>query len=362
MAGLVSERRVEAGRMFPGEHAHLERQAPYRRLRWGIWLYPILAAGLLVLGAALAAAVYEYHFANLIYPGVEVAGIPMGGMTLDEASQALQDALTPYPGLPVALQFQTQRWVLSPADLGVVVDSQASAAQAFTVGREHSRNQPGQGVAAYVAAQWHAFWADLGDQWNTLCYDHTVSPTININEGLANYQLLRIAQEINQAPQEGLLTISGLDVIATPGRAGRMVDIDTTRAALLATVRAGSGGSVDVAVSQLPPMVSSVDQAAASAKALLSQPLTLVVAGQGGTQHFAVDRATLRQWLQITPAAQPDGSVQLGVQIQKAYVDDYLKEIAAQVNHPVHDALLDFDTNTQQIKVVAPSQVGQELG
>jgi len=360
MARLETERRVEAGWMLPGAHPR-PVPAAGRRAHWGAWLFLILAAGLLALAAALGTAFYEYHFANLIYPGVEMAGIPLGNMTLDEASQAIQDALTPYPGQPIVLRYETQRWVLSPADLGVGVDAQASAAQAFSVGRRHGSSQPGQGLSAYITGQWQAFWSDLSDQWSALCFDRIITPTISVNEGLADYQLLHIAQEVNEAPEEGLLTISGLDVIATPGRAGRMMDIDSTRAALLAAVRAGNGGDVDLVVRQMPPLVTSVDQAAAKATALLSQPLTLSVASQGDTQHFAVDRATLRQWLQITPVGQPDGSVQLGIQIKQDYVDEYLKGIADQVNHPVHDALLDFDDTTQQLKVVAPSQVGEEL-
>ena len=356
---LPSDRDRAAGQTANQPNATSSR----RHGRWGAWLFLLLSVGLLALAAAGAVAVFEYRYVDRIYPGVQAAGIPLGGMTLSAADAAIADGLTPYPGLPVVVQHEDRRWALSPSDLGVSVDSAATAAQAYAVGRSGAAGvpQPGQEFPGFLQGQWADLVADMSSQWQALRLGWAIEPLVKINDGQVNYQLRRIAQDVDLIPQEGSLTVSGLDVIAVAGQPGRQVNTDATRSALLEAARAGQGGMVPLVVEVRQPVVSSVDKAAAAAKVLLSQPLTLVPQGIETSQRFAVDRATLRQWLEIAPVSQSDGSVDLKVQVKQDLVQAYLNQISAQTNRPVQDATLDFNPETRQLKVLTPSQAGQEL-
>jgi vancomycin resistance protein YoaR len=190
---------------------------------------------------------------------------------------------------------------------------------------------------------------------------YNVSPRTQLDESKITAILQQLAQQIDLAPQEGSLTVSGLDVIAVPGRAGRRVDVDATRLALLNAARDGQGGVVTLVVQEPLPAVRSVDKAAARATALLAQPLTLTAQGHEGSQQFAVDRATLRQWLQFAATPSADGTMDLQARLDAGQVTAYLQEIAAQLDRPMHDAVLDFDPATKQLSVVKPSQVGQHV-
>jgi vancomycin resistance protein YoaR len=335
-----------------------------RRRHWGLWLLPFILGGLLVLAAVSIVAAYQYEYRNRIYPGVQIAGINVGGLSLDEAATALKEGLTPYPGSPVVMQYGDRRWALSPSDLGIAVDGIASAAQAYAVGRHGATTaatSPRSDWKAYLQAQWQGLRTDLLSQWQALRDGQALDPVLTSDDGQISYHLLRIAREVDLAPQEGSLTVSGLDVITTDGKPGRQVDMEVSRAALLAAARAGRGGTVALAVAERLPVVTSVDDAANRARALLSQPLTLVAQGTGAAQRFAVDQATLRQWLQLTPISRPDGTMELRVEVDQDLVAAHLKQIAAQIDRPLQNASLDFDPKTRQVKVVTPSQAGQQL-
>jgi vancomycin resistance protein YoaR len=172
---------------------------------------------------------------------------------------------------------------------------------------------------------------------------------------------MRIARDIDVSPREGSLTVSGLQVIAVDGQPGRQVDIEATRAELMRAARAGQGGIVYLVAQERHPVVSSVSTAAERATALLSQPLTLIVSTHEAQQRLAIDRALLRQWLDIQAVPRADGSVDLNVLLDREPIQAYLEQLAGSINRPAQDAALDFDPASKQIEVLAASQVGQEL-
>ncbi len=354
---LAPDRALPAGGSFGKSNRH----AGAARVRWPFWLFLLLLFGLLVLAGVGGVAAYEFRYLDHIYPGVDVAGIPLGGLTLGEAEQAIRDGLTPYPGPPVILRYGERTWSFTPDSLGVAVDARTTAQEAFRLGRSAVPSPNGPGLQAAVLAQVASFERDLAVQWQALRGGHSVAPKTLLEEGKVTYSLMRIARDIDTVPREGSLTVSGLDVIAVPGSAGRQVDVEETRQALLAAAHAGQGSGVALLIQDRQPVVTSVADAAAQANALLSQPLALVAQGSDGTQRFAVDRPTLRQWLRFTTVPSGDGRVGLRAEMDRDQVTAYLQELAAQVDRPVQNAALDFDPATKQLTVLKPSQVGQEM-
>jgi vancomycin resistance protein YoaR len=321
------------------------------RPRWGIWLFFVLAAGLFALVALAGALAYEYHYADRIYEGVQVAGIPLGGMSQEQAIAAIQDGLTPYPGNAITLYSGELSWSLTPADLGVSVDAGKTAAAAFAVGRRGEQN--GFGLGGLVS--------DLAAQSASFRFGRRVAPVLRYDEDQVYHTLQRIARDIDVPPREGTLTIAGLEVRGNNGYPGRRLDVETTRAALVDLLRAGKGGSLELAIEERLPVVASVDAAMSRATALLSRPLIVVTEGLDGTQHFAVDRATLRDWLTFSSTRSETGVIELGVQLDREQVFSFLQGIAKNLDRPARDAALDFDPEKGQVIVLKPSQAGQKL-
>lgn len=327
------------------------------RPRWGIWFFLLWIAGLLVLTAVGTVAVHEFRYRDRVYEGVRVAGIPLGGLTLDEATQAIRDGLTPYPGAAISVRYGARTWSLTASDLGVAVDASTTAAGAFAVGRQ------GLGLGSFTspAYLWQALRHDLATQWLTLTQGASIVPTLRFDQNRLAFTLKRIADEVDLPPREGSLAISGLEVSGTPGQPGRLVNVEKTRNAIGALLQAGVGGAVDLAVEERLPAVVSVDQAAARASALLRTSLSLVAEGLDAPRYFAVDPATLSQWLSFVPIPGPDGTVNLAVALDREQVTAFVQQIAAQFDRPAYDALLDFDPKTSQVVVLQPSQAGQQL-
>ena len=321
------------------------------RPRWGIWLFLVLAAGLFTIVALAGALAYQYHYAGRVYEGVQVAGIPLGGMTLEESTAAISDGLTPYPGDTITLHDGERSWTLTPADLGVSVDVGRTAAAAFAVGRRGEQSSSGLG----------GLLADLAAQLASLQFGRRVAPVIRYDENQVLQVLQRIAREVDVPPKEGGLTIDGLEVRGTEGYSGRRLDVETTRAALVDLVRAGKGGSLELPIEERPPSVASVEAAVSEATALLSRPLMVVTEGLDGSQRFAADRVTLSNWLTFSPVRSESGDIELGVQLDRDQVVTFLEGIAQNLDRPARDATLDFDPATGQVVVLTPSQAGQKL-
>lgn len=322
----------------------------------GIVILLALVIGVLALAAVGAVAAYQWQYSSRIYEGVDSAGISLGGLTLDEATEAIRSALSPYPGAPISLQYGGREWSLAASDLGVTVNAAATAADAFGVGRRGTADAQDS-----LPALWAGMQTDLATQWTALRHGVHISPTLSLNEDQLALTLRRVAQEIDLPAQEGSLVIAGLEVSGLPGRAGRQVDIQATWPTLVTQAKAGAGGAVPLVVHERRPAVMEVEAAVAQAKTLLGRSLTLVSAGLDGERRFAVDSAQLRQWLTVSPKLGKGGVVELAVALDREQVTAFVQRLAAQIDQPAIDAVLDFDRKTQQVVVLEPSQAGQAL-
>ncbi len=315
-----------------------------------------MTAGLLLLAAVSLLAWYQWRYNDKVYPGVSVAGVPLGGLTVGEAESAVADALTPYPGPDITLRYGDRQWVLSPGDLGVAVDASATASQAFAIGRRGlATSGSGSVIDMFAGLQ-----QDLADQWDAMRGGAVVQPILARDEDLQAQVVARVAEEVNVAPVEGKLSIDGLQVSGTPGRLGRAMDVAGTRTALAQAVRSGAGSVVDVPWQELRPAVLSVDAAVAKAKTVLGRSLVLTADTLSGPQQFEADPARVRSWLTLTPTTLADGSVDLDIKLDQEQVKAFVAGIAGQLDRAAFDGGLDWDRDAGKVVVLQASQAGQK--
>ncbi len=325
------------------------------RFAGGCALFLLLAAGLLVLAGIGAVAGYEWRYYDRVYEGVYTEGIPLGGLTVDEAADAIRDALTPYPGAAVTLRYGAQAWELAPADLGVDVNAAATAAAAFAVGR----HEPVLTYESSLLDLLTNLLYDLMDQWYALNTGIDIEPVLRVDDARLSATLRAIAADVDLAPQEGQISIDGLRATGTPGKLGRQVNLNATRTALMELVAAGKGGSAPLVVRELRPTVIAVDDALQRAQALAERRLVLVAETLDGRQEHPIDAARLAEWLQLTPTIGPDGGVDLGMTLDRERVAALVSELAGQLDRPMRDGTIDWDG--QGVVVLAHSERGQQL-
>jgi len=325
------------------------------RFAGGCALFLLLAAGLLMLAGIGAVAGYEWRYYDRVYEGVYTEGIPLGGLTVDEAADAIRDALTPYPGAAVTLRYGAQAWELAPADLGVDVNAAATAAAAFAVGRY----EPVLTYESSLLDLLTNLLYDLMDQWYALNTGIDIEPVLRVDDARLSATLRAIAADVDLAPQEGQISIDGLRATGTPGKLGRQVNLNATRTALMELVAAGKGGSAPLVVRELRPTVIAVDDALQRAQALAERRLVLVAETLDGRQEHPIDAARLAEWLQLTPTIGPDGGVDLGMTLDRERVAALVSELAGQLDRPMRDGTIDWDG--QGVVVLAHSERGQQL-
>jgi vancomycin resistance protein YoaR len=283
---------------------------------------------------------------------LSVGGVAVGGLTYDDALRAVESAFT-YPATavftfrdPADTAPDAPFWQLTADELGVRVDARAAVDEAYARGRG------GDALADTVTQA--LLWLN----------GEALSPTITYDQNVALARLRAIAEEIEQAGMDGALIVSGTQVTAAAGQAGRALDIPATLAALDGAIaRLNTGGEIALVIRQYTPGVGGVELAEARARAALSGPLTLIADDNaGGTLGpWTITTEQLAALLRVVLVDQGDGTQAYSVEIDLDAFSAYLETLApGLVTQPV-DARFHFNPTTRQLEVIRPALGGRSL-
>lgn len=98
----------------------------------------IVAVVVLLLGGAVAAYAYDGAQKDTIADGVTVAGVDLGGMTRDQAEEALANQVLAPQRKPVTVTFKKQKFKLPAKQLKIHANIEAAVDQAFEESRDGS--------------------------------------------------------------------------------------------------------------------------------------------------------------------------------------------------------------------------------
>ena len=95
---------------------------------------------LLLFAAAGAAGLglYASSYSGRVLQGVDVSGVDLSGLSVEEARARLDDRFAAYAAAPLTLAAGEQTFQLTPAEAGAQLDSAATVAEAMAWGREGS--------------------------------------------------------------------------------------------------------------------------------------------------------------------------------------------------------------------------------
>ncbi len=277
-----------------------------------------------------------------IVPGVWVWDTSVGRMMPDEAARYLEAALPLHQPQIVLLGPEGQRWSLSPADLGVSLDMQATLAQAFEVG--HS-----------------AGGADAISERLAVMVDGVrFSPVLAWDEGRALVALESIATELNRPARDARVELEGTEVRLLAGDLGRRVEVSETLAALVPSLYALDPLEMVVPVTELAPGIgdAQAESALRIAEAMLSKPLSLLVPdpreGDPGPWDVAPDVLAKMMVIRID-----EQGVTVG--LDEAALAEFLAPLAVALYREPVDATFEFAASSIELTVLTPSQIGWEV-
>jgi len=294
----------------------------------------------------MAISAYEYFYLTRIYPGIQVEGIPVGGLTLNEAEARLTASFA-YPTEGVlGVYYGNRSWSTTPAELGVQLDAAASAAAAFAIGRSGR------------------LWDDLLVQAQIARQGLILPPMMFFDQGQMSHWLRGIALEIEQPPRDAWLEITDTgQVQCAPAQAGRMVDLAAAEAALATLIAARRSGMVELIVHEIRPTIIDANAAKAKLEIILSAPLNLQVPEEVRLSEglWTVPLTTLVRWLHLHQVPTGDGQAVWAVDVDEAAVQSYVAYLATAIDRPPQDAKITFDPETRKVSALQPSQEGYRL-
>jgi hypothetical protein len=225
---------------------------PIRRLGVGT------AALLLALVFALAASallVRAYTLRESVLPGVQVAGIEVGGLSRADARARIESSIGARLRRPVELSVDGKAFTLQPA-LIFSVDAAATEQLAFDSARRSFLDRLGALAAPFALKQ-------------------DVEPVLDVNasarRALSHQLVLR-----TKRPVSARISMKGRRPVVIPSRAGTQVD-ETALLALLRYAALRGLRTVNAPVSSVAPAISTVaaERAAATARTAVSAPVAL---------------------------------------------------------------------------------------
>ncbi|MBM4412289.1 MAG: vanomycin resistance protein VanB [Chloroflexi bacterium] len=250
----------------PPRRSVTEQRRRIRR-RAQIMMNSVLVVLILIAASAVWFLSIERRYQSRIYPNVTVLGVNVGGLSLSEAKQALEDHFQTFYETPIILTFEDRSWGVTGEELGLTINFDASLQQAYRIGRTRDMVLNIQTIQSVL-------------QQGT-----EIPASIVIDERKAQASVARLASVIDTPAVDPRLQTTGTSLWVMPGQNGRMLLVDETVARIreaLPTLVAKQ--PVTVATKSLVPRIT--DQAIKDAQArfyqLIGQPVVLKV----GTKEY----------------------------------------------------------------------------
>ena len=307
----------------------------------------ILVGGvaLFLLSVSLILIVYNSWYFGRIFPGVRIAGVDVSGLTRERAEMKLNQVVQyPLSG-KLLLRDGDKAWVAAPAQMGMLFDPAATAENAFRLGRSG-------GISTILFNQLQAFQSGMD-----------VAPVVILDERTAYRFLQSLAAQVDVPPKEGSLTIVGLNVIATPGQVGRLMNVDKTLDAVSAQMQTFRDGEIQLVMEYRAPEILDVNKPAEAARRILATPFNIVIPNPqlGEPGPWQIDPSTLASMLVVEKVNAEGGTAEYKISANDQLIRPFVMGIARDLDKQPQNARFVFNDSTRQLDVLEPALIGRKL-
>ncbi len=218
-----------------------------------------IAVGSIVVLLLLAVIIDSALYYGKVHAGVSVAGRGLGGLTHDEATAFLARMVRESNNSTVVLRSGSKSWTVTPADLGMTIDTPAAVVAAMDVSRRSN------------------FLVDLGRRCRLYFKGEEVSLSGTFDDALLDELFTKIARDLDIPPVEAGLFIDGGRITVIEGLKGLVVDKAALAEELRAALLALQPGELQVPMAVADPSlrVDETQHAVEQAEVMISAPVTL---------------------------------------------------------------------------------------
>lgn len=306
-----------------------------RRGRWrGLFAFAVTTVGLVLLVAAFAFG-YDSLHAGRVLPGVDVAGVPVGGLDRGQAEAQVRAALADPSAGRLAVHFGDSVETISYADIGRDYDMAVMLGQAFSIGRDG--------------------W--IMEELRTLNHGGSVPVAITWDKDALIARVQAIADRADADPVDAGISRDGARYVVTPAVAGRTVDRE---AAYLAAVGAISDPTLNNVTISIEPTSVPAGIATVAAQAVVDRIEDAVrgsvtIAADGKTMSVPSD--VLRGWVRLTDNGGAAAD-RWSIVIEPAPIAQVVAQFKEEVDIAAVNASYTFQAGEA---VVVPAAIGQAI-
>ena len=201
-----------------------------------------IAIGLVALtaGGAYAAYRYDASSADRILPGVEVAGVDVGGLTRSEAIAAISDAASVRLDRELLVRAGGERWHVTPAELGAEANVERAVDRAFAVSDRYSwpfrvlYRLTDRNVEAGFGLR---YLSDRGQ--------------------IAEF-IEQVAKQVNEAPTDASVDFDGGELVLNEAEPGQELVLERSQGAIIDALK-GSSDALELDLRPIEPQVTEQD-------------------------------------------------------------------------------------------------------
>jgi len=314
------------------------------RYKWNFLWFLIAATGTILAGLVIITLLFSISSSGKILPGIAVNNIPVSGLTVPEASAVISSRLA-YPSTGrIVLVYGEKSWLATPAELGLRLDADASALNAYDAGRGHDP------------------FTNLLQSIRSRTSGYNLAPLLTLDESAIQRYLVDISAGINQPVVDAGISIKGVDVSTKPSQIGREVDINATLQLVSTQLQTLQDGVVYLVVKETSPSLVDAEPLAATARSILSAPLVLTIpdATASDAGPWTIDPSALAGVLTIaSDTTHPEYPYLMTV--NRESLRAYMEGIAPDLERSPQNARFIFNDDTHQLDVLAPSTTGRSL-
>jgi vancomycin resistance protein YoaR len=261
----------------------------------------------------------------------------------DAALKLSQSMVYPYSGR-IMFRDGENYWVASPAELGLVFNPGGSVEAAYRLGRSG-------GILNGLVAQIKS-WRDGTD----------LPPVLLFDQRVAYAYLQRIATEIDRPVIEANLGLNGVQVIATNGQNGRLLNVDSTMSLLINQLQSYQDGEVPLIIDEIKPAIPDVNIQADQLRSIVSSALVLTLPGAqlNDPGPWIIDIPSLATMIRFEQV-NIEGKLGYSIGLYDSALDPLLSDIAESIQSKSQNARFIFNDETRQLDLIQSAVIGRTL-
>ncbi|MDK2982256.1 MAG: hypothetical protein PWQ55_2603 [Chloroflexota bacterium] len=287
--------------------------------------------------------IYQVWYAGRIFPGVQIGEINVGGLKPEQAALYLSTNFQFSPDNQIQLWYGNTPITATPDQLGLRLDTAASALAAYGFGRNGA------------FSSWQAYRALVSSA-------NRLDPTLIFDQITAAQFLQQVAQTYDRPAREAQLSLQGTQVVSQLGQTGQQLDIAASLEQIAQQAEQRDLEQIALPVATTQPQIMDASPYANMAQKLLDQPFRLALDANGDqpASEWEIQPEDLAPMLTFE-TRQEDGQSRMVPQMQDELVNAYLADLATQVDLQTENPRFIFNDDTRQLDLLTPGQAGREL-